>query len=192
MPPKDRLIEEAKILFAEKSFAGVSVREICQKAGTGSNMVHHYFGSKDGLYRAILDQFSNESFAVAVRIIADQPQSRDEMMFKLELFISESFEALISQRLVFKILQQQQEEYLPFRAFRQQLILFLQQSIKSGFLRKSLQVEMIPGFILDRLGNQIIYALMLKGDEDNVITNAAYRKIWLKANIDILLNGIAA
>ena len=44
-PAREWLILAAARLFAAKSFDGVSVREICKEAGTGINMIHHYFGN---------------------------------------------------------------------------------------------------------------------------------------------------
>jgi AcrR family transcriptional regulator len=50
-PVRDRLIASGTALFAEKGFDGVSVPEICKHAHTTMNMIHHYFGNKEGLFR---------------------------------------------------------------------------------------------------------------------------------------------
>ena len=47
---KDRLLTVAEKLFAEKGFAGVSVREITQSAGCNLASVNYYFGNKQNLY----------------------------------------------------------------------------------------------------------------------------------------------
>ncbi len=49
-----RILESATQLFSERGEAG-SVREIARSAGVSLAMVHHYFGSKDGLYGACVD-----------------------------------------------------------------------------------------------------------------------------------------
>ncbi|ABQ25845.1 TetR/AcrR family transcriptional regulator [Geotalea uraniireducens] len=54
------LITLATPLFAEKGFKGVSVREIAGVAGVNVSMISYYFGGKEGLYGAVL----NEQFAV--------------------------------------------------------------------------------------------------------------------------------
>ena len=54
----------------EKGFAGASVREICKAADVSSNMIHHYFGSKQGLYDAVLERFSENVFDVPIRVIS--------------------------------------------------------------------------------------------------------------------------
>lgn len=51
---KLRLIEAATLLFAEKGFDGVGLREIASKANANSAMVAYHFGGKEGLYLAVL------------------------------------------------------------------------------------------------------------------------------------------
>jgi AcrR family transcriptional regulator len=49
------LLESASELFAARGPSRVTVREIAESAGVNHGQVHHYFGSKDGLLRAVLD-----------------------------------------------------------------------------------------------------------------------------------------
>lgn len=55
------LIEAAADLFAEKGDA--SVRAIAQRAGVNHGLVHHYFGGKDGLRRAVVEHLVNAQAA---------------------------------------------------------------------------------------------------------------------------------
>ncbi|MBO9522483.1 MAG: TetR family transcriptional regulator [Nocardioidaceae bacterium] len=48
------ILEAARALFAERGFAGASVRAIASAAGVDPALVHHYFGSKDDLFIAAL------------------------------------------------------------------------------------------------------------------------------------------
>jgi len=52
---RERLLETATGLFAEKGYAGTSVREIVEKAGVSKPVLYYYFKSKEGLFYAILD-----------------------------------------------------------------------------------------------------------------------------------------
>lgn len=49
------LIAAATELFSQRGPANVSVREVAGVANVNHGLVHHYFGSKDGLLRAVLD-----------------------------------------------------------------------------------------------------------------------------------------
>ncbi len=51
---KIRLVEAATLLFAEKGFDGVGIRDIAAKAQANSAMVAYHFGGKEGLYLAAL------------------------------------------------------------------------------------------------------------------------------------------
>ncbi|MBE2202787.1 MAG: TetR/AcrR family transcriptional regulator [Chthoniobacterales bacterium] len=51
---KARLLTEAIRLFAAGGYDGVSVDEIVQAAEVNKRMVYHYFGNKEGIYRAAL------------------------------------------------------------------------------------------------------------------------------------------
>lgn len=53
---RDRIATAALDLFAAKGYAGTSLREVCEKARTTKPMVYYYFGSKEGLYRAMLQE----------------------------------------------------------------------------------------------------------------------------------------
>lgn len=53
---KDRLLAVALELFAEHGYDGVAVDQIVDAAGVNKRMVYHYFGSKEGLYSAVLAQ----------------------------------------------------------------------------------------------------------------------------------------
>jgi TetR/AcrR family transcriptional regulator len=47
--------------MAEKGLPRVTVREVAQRAGVGAALVNYYFGSKTGLFRAIIEQVILES-----------------------------------------------------------------------------------------------------------------------------------
>lgn len=55
---RQALIASAIELFADRGPAAVTVREIADDAGVNHGLVHHYFGSKDGLLTAALDALS--------------------------------------------------------------------------------------------------------------------------------------
>ena len=52
---RQRLLETATKLFAEKGYAGTSVREIVAQAGVSKPVLYYYFKSKEGLFYAILE-----------------------------------------------------------------------------------------------------------------------------------------
>lgn len=50
---RSKLLKCATRVFAEHGFEGASLSDILKKAGVTKRMVYHYYGSKEGLYRAV-------------------------------------------------------------------------------------------------------------------------------------------
>ncbi len=57
---KERILEAAIASFAEVGFDGTSTSAVARKAGVAQPLVHHHFGSKDGLWRAAMDRVFSE------------------------------------------------------------------------------------------------------------------------------------
>lgn len=53
---RGKLMEVGTQLFAERGLNGVGIRELSQAAGASISMVSYYFGGKEGLYSAVLQE----------------------------------------------------------------------------------------------------------------------------------------
>ncbi len=189
---RTRLLAAGSAVFLQDGYKGASVRRICRLAGTTSNMIHHYFGSKQGLYDEILSGLSEGVLVVPLRIIDDAPRSVEDFALRLELFIKETLEALIAHRNAFELVVRERIVFDIFRNYGEKLVWFLETAKTDGFVRAELDSQMLTGLVLDRLGNQIIYGPWLKkiGGHD-IQHDAAYKKRWLRANLDLILHGVA-
>ena len=49
------ILEAARAAFAEKGFAGTTIRAVATAAGVDAALVHHYFGTKDDLFLAAME-----------------------------------------------------------------------------------------------------------------------------------------
>ena len=79
---RSALIAVATPLFAEKGFKGVSVRELAAAGGVNLSMISYYFGGKEGLYAAVL----NEQFATLKRVAEIKNMETDSLR-KFELYV---------------------------------------------------------------------------------------------------------
>lgn len=52
---REELLQIAVDLFAANGFKGTSIRDIASTLGVSVSVIYHYFDSKEGLWRAILD-----------------------------------------------------------------------------------------------------------------------------------------
>lgn len=51
----DRILKSALGLFSSRGYDATSVREICEAAGITKPTLYHFYGSKEGVYRALVD-----------------------------------------------------------------------------------------------------------------------------------------
>jgi TetR/AcrR family transcriptional regulator len=51
----DRILNEALSLFSQKGYDATSVREICEAAEITKPTLYHFYGSKEGVYHAIVE-----------------------------------------------------------------------------------------------------------------------------------------
>ncbi len=191
LPARDRLIAAGGAVFSQNGYGGASVREICELAGTSSNMIHHYFGSKQGLYDEILAGFSESVLVVPIRIISQPPRNREDLLARLEIIVGETLEAIIAQPDLYRLVIRDQIIFDVFKNYNERLVEFLESAKSAGLVRAELDSEMLTGLILDRLGNQILYAPWIKEISGQcIVSDGSYRKRWLSANFDLILHGI--
>lgn len=52
---KYKIFMAAAKLFSKRGYNGVSIREICEDTGLSKPTIYYYFGSKEGIYKALVD-----------------------------------------------------------------------------------------------------------------------------------------
>ncbi len=81
------LLEAATRLFSERGFDGVSTRKIAGAVGATLPSIAHHFGSKAGLYQAVLQGIADEmseklasAAAQAMAVLADAAADRNQQL----------------------------------------------------------------------------------------------------------------
>jgi TetR/AcrR family transcriptional regulator len=87
---RQRLLETATELFAEKGYAGTSVREIVEKAGVSKPVLYYYFKSKDGLFYAVLEWAVN----VQQKILNEIFESKGTVLDRFIIFYRRVYEGV--------------------------------------------------------------------------------------------------
>ena len=64
-------------LFAERGFAGTTIRQIAKQAGVNSGLLYHYYSNKETLYLSLLETSVSE-IVVQVENIAASPDTPEE------------------------------------------------------------------------------------------------------------------
>ncbi|MGD9300765.1 MAG: TetR/AcrR family transcriptional regulator [Desulfobacterales bacterium] len=78
---RQRLLETATELFAEKGYAGTSVREIVDRAGVSKPVLYYYFKSKEGLFYAILEWAAEVQQKILNEIFATSGTALERFIF---------------------------------------------------------------------------------------------------------------
>jgi AcrR family transcriptional regulator len=76
----DRILQKALELFSERGYDATSVREICEAAGITKPTLYHFYGSKEGVYRAIVEGALERFRADMVRALVTEGTLRERLV----------------------------------------------------------------------------------------------------------------
>ena len=76
---KKRLMAVAMELIADHGYTGTSIRDIAQAHGTSISNIYHYFGSKDGLLVAILQNLSGLLLDALKKVVAENHEPKESL-----------------------------------------------------------------------------------------------------------------
>jgi len=97
---RERLLVTAIGMFAEKGYAGTSVREIVEQAGVSKPVLYYYFQSKEGLFLAILEMAENLQTELLVRIL----ESAGNVLERLLLLYRRIYAGIAENRNLYKMI----------------------------------------------------------------------------------------
>jgi AcrR family transcriptional regulator len=80
-------VATARELFAERGCANVSADDIVSAAGLTRGALHHHFGDKAGLFRAVFEQIEAEISAELAAVLEDAPDAASAMALGLGRFL---------------------------------------------------------------------------------------------------------
>jgi AcrR family transcriptional regulator len=77
-PTRDKLIEAAGYVFAERGYRAATIREICRLAGANVAAVNYTFGDKMGLYTEVLRHSVRAAQTAAMNVALDSSLSAED------------------------------------------------------------------------------------------------------------------
>ncbi len=194
----DRILSAATQLFAAQGFEGTTTKEICEAAKVNIAAIHYHFGSKDNLYRKIIERFSGSRLELAERTLIE-PRDHSEMRIRLEMFVSESVESFISQPELYRIVQTEIEllHARSEKVFRNTLLkacdkltCFLAAAKKRGLIRQDLDPLIAARSLFSQLSHQTRSDRVNKRYFGISLSDPKYKKIWIDQTLDIFLHGV--
>jgi len=97
-----RILETALEIFASEGYDGASTRQLAERAGVNLPAIQYYFGSKEGLYRAVIDSIIEATEAhmaplsAKIKAALASPDTPRETLLELFCEMLESFVSLVS------------------------------------------------------------------------------------------------
>lgn len=160
---KERLLEVAEKLFAERGLEGTSVRDIAKAAGLNLSLVSYYFGGKEGLYKELIRNFMMTIKSEIEKIIevSEREESTQENLKKVFSLMVRNFSEIREQHpYMGLILQRERLAGLPhtreiyeslFTPLGQSLVQVVTRAQKNGLVRKDLNPLLIFIFLQEAI-----------------------------------------
>lgn len=147
---KDKIIEAALILFADRGFHGTNVPAIAKLANVGTGTIYRYFKSKEELVNAVYQKSANQLYeSISLQF------PTDESIFKQYLFIMERFIqfAKENKKAFIFIETHNHADYLDqisiiqMQKLEKFLCVFLEKGVNAGQLRSDIACEALIAIV---------------------------------------------
>lgn len=193
---QQEILDAARTLFAERGFAGTSIRGVAAAAGVDPALVHHYFGTKEGLFRAVLDvpidpealvasMTEGRSAEIPRRLVEtflgvwESPETGPAMISFLRRAMADQESATLLRDFVgttvLRTAAEQLLDHVDSAAARSRIALVVSQMLGLVLLRHVLCVEPLASMPLPRIADAVTPTIerYLHGDSDQLDLSAS-------------------
>lgn len=200
--PRQRLLEVAAKLFADRGLDGTSVRDIAKESGLNLSLVSYYFGGKEGLYLELIRSFALNIATELERVIllfeGEEPSSGTIKKF-LSALVEAYSEIRSSHPQIGKILQRERVAGLPhaceiyektFAPVAEALVQQIVKAQKKGLVRKDINPLLIVIFLQESIiGFHNLMECPLQMTQSPLVKTKNF-KDFQNQLVNIFLNGI--
>ncbi len=92
-----RLIEIAREIFTRDGYAGAAMEEIVQQAGVTRGALYHHFGSKEGLFKAVVNAVQEDVGRRVLTAAERNPDAWESLMAGCAAFLQASLDPQVQQ-----------------------------------------------------------------------------------------------
>jgi TetR/AcrR family transcriptional regulator, fatty acid metabolism regulator protein len=159
---KDRIMDAALRIFAEKGFQNTTITEISKEAGVSEATIYEYFGTKEDLLFAIPEKISNEGFAEMERILPfiNSVEGRMRAILKgyIQLYQSNPhYSALVLLQLMSNKRFRQTAAHAAIRKSARNLLDCIREGIADGTFKKEADPYLIRSMLLGTIEHLFIH-----------------------------------
>jgi TetR/AcrR family transcriptional regulator len=131
---RETILKKAMKLFAQKGYAGCSIREICQAAGVTKPVLYYHFRSKEQLYQELMLDIFNQTRKNLLRLSNFRGTLRERLILYVSSELSNCRKDPDNVRLLFRMMFAPEGEYPYFNyidEFKQE------RKVIAGFIREN-------------------------------------------------------
>lgn len=159
---KDRIMDAALRIFAEKSFPEATISEISKEAGVSEATIYEYFGTKEDLLFAIPEKISNDTFeeseAVLPYIKDVEGRMRAILFSYIQLYQDNPhYSALVLLQLMSNKRFRQTEAHAAIRRSAHRLLDCIRDGIADGTFRADADAYLIRSLLMGTIEHLFIH-----------------------------------
>ncbi len=159
---KDRIMDVALRVFAEKGFQNSTITEISKEAGVSEATIYEYFGTKEDLLFAIPEKVSNDAFEEFLRVVSyikgAEGKIRANLLFYVRLYQSNpNYSALILLQLMQNKRFRQTPAHAAIRKFTHGLLEFIREGIADGTFKKDSDPYLVRSMLMGAVEHLFIH-----------------------------------
>lgn len=190
---RQALMDTAERLFAERGFEAVSVRELAAEAGVNLAMVSYYFGSKEGLFEAIIEHKIPRTRQSLEHLLHSQLSPWEKLSQTIDIYVDRMLSTPTFSRVIMREMSLQQRPEFVHRITEQIglnmdiIRSFIREGTEKGDFRyvdEELTLATIFGTISTMVHSTPLVCAMIKGSDEAYIFSETHRnrlKTHLKA-----------
>jgi TetR/AcrR family transcriptional regulator, fatty acid metabolism regulator protein len=159
---KDRIMDAALRIFAEKGFQNSTITEISKKAGVSEATIYEYFGTKEDLLFAIPEKITNETFEASSKVIpyikGVEGKIRAILLFYIQLYQSNpNYSALVLLQLMPNKRFRTTPAHEAIRRSSHVLLDCIKEGIADGTFKKDSDPYLIRSMLLGAIEHMFIH-----------------------------------
>lgn len=194
-----RILAAARQAFSDKGLAGARIEDIAQDAGVTKQLIHHYYGTKEGLFIAVLDEASDSIMSELLGLEVESLAPAQALQRLLHHFFDQYAQDPLMGSLALEGIRYHDAHHTPRNHFLEQaprlvnkLDGILQRGAESGVFRQGLDARLFlataalitTGWFTNRYSTSALTGLETYS-EDGL-------RVWRKHCADFVLASIAA
>jgi TetR/AcrR family transcriptional regulator, fatty acid metabolism regulator protein len=159
---KDRIMDAALRIFAEKGFQNATITEISKEAGVSEATIYEYFGTKEDLLFAIPEKISNETFEESSKVIpfikGVEGKMRAILLSYVQLYqMNPHYSALVLLQLMSNKRFRQTPAHAAIRRSAHSLLDCIREGIADGTFKKDSNPYLIRSMLMGTIEHLFIH-----------------------------------